>query len=229
MNGNLAAWKLVFSLLCIFSVCARTNSLYKHWLLVSDSVHVLKSHWSLINAPLPRINSWTVFPYFYLFYPLLLSACENVCTSYLFIFPLSHLSLPFWLTHGVCNLNTHTANRAMLWLPVPAIGEEVSCAIRGAYPAGDQRTHNPITHPGSSLDPHYHLPWRDLLGQMIGTPHLPTPIPHPLVSLGTLADTQGYDYKHLFTRLTYIGLYSSSLKTNYYIAIVHADQYEQLP
>lgn len=61
---------------------------------------------------------------------------------------------------------------------------------------------------------------------MIGTPHLPTRIPHPLVSLGTLADTQGYDYKHLFTRLTYMALYSSPL--NYYIAIVHADQYQQL-
>lgn len=40
--------------------------------------------------------------------------------------------------------------------------------------AGDQYPHKPITHPCSSLDLHYHLPWRHLDGQMIG-PHLPSP------------------------------------------------------
>lgn len=45
---------------------------------------------------------------------------------------------------------------------LPEEEEEVSGAIRGAYPAGDRRARNPITHPCSSLDPHYHLPWRGL-------------------------------------------------------------------
>lgn len=41
--------------------------------------------------------------------------------------------------------------------------------------AGDQYPHKPITHPCSSLDLHYHLPWRHMHGQMIGSPHLPSP------------------------------------------------------
>lgn len=103
------------------------------------------------------------------------------------------------------------------------VGKEVSGTIRAAYPARHQRVHNPITHPCSSLNAHYPLPWRGLLGQMRNStplPPQPTLHPHP-ISPGTLVDTQGCDYKHhLFSRLTYPGVHSSLLKTN----IIHRAQ-----
>lgn len=51
------------------------------------------------------------------------------------------------------------------------------------------------------------------LDRWLEPPHLPTPTPPPTSPPGTLADTQGYDYKHhLFSRLTYPGSYSSLAK-----------------
>lgn len=163
------------------------------------------------------------FPHLFLFVLSLYFLCwGNVPTSNLFHLP---SGTPVCLMNDTCNPNAHAKPGAALGLSVPVLAEEVSGAIRGAYPAGDQqRAHNPITHPCSSLDPHYHLPWRGLLGQMIGTPHIPTS--PPPVSPGTLAHTQGYDYKHhLFSRLNSSWLVFIPAKDKI-LSAVRPDQYE---
>ncbi len=125
-----------------------------------------KSHRSLITANItPPQASFLSCPPLFLFVLPLYPLAVHV-PFYLSTFPPAHLPLPFCLIHGTCNLNTHTYTKwSCAVTPCPSYSwGEVSGAIGGAYPAGDKRAHNPITHPCSSLDPHYHLPWRDLLG-----------------------------------------------------------------
>lgn len=131
---------------------------------------VLKFHSSMTPHDPPSLNC---HPLFLCFAPHILSEYGAVNILCVFTFPLAHLLLLFCLTHDTKEpKHTHTTwNHAVILRP-QLLGEEVSSAIKRAYPAGDQRAHNPITHPCCSLDPHYHLPWRGLLGQMIGTPHL---------------------------------------------------------
>lgn len=158
---------------------------------------ILKKKISHQKWPLWHFNSWIILPCMY----FLERFAPPTCTP-----TVAHLSHTWRLQP-----KRYKQNEPLLRFP--ATGKEVSGTIRAAYPARDQRVHNPITHPCSSLNAHYPLPWRGLLGQMRNSP--------PQISPGTLVDTLGCDYKHhLFSTLTYPGLRSSLLKTN----IIHCAQ-----
>lgn len=98
----------------------------------------------------------------------------------------------------------HTAN-VVLWHR--CLGCQRRC------PATDPHARNPITRSSGALVPHYHLPRRRLTWTDDWNSTSPTTDSTAHVSSsGILADTRGCDYKHIFSRLTYPGLYSIHTK-----------------
>lgn len=87
-------------------------------------------------------------------------------------------------------------------------------SYRGEGPARNPRAHYPITCTCSSLDRLLSSAVAGLAWTDDGNSSSPNHSSPPTSPPGTLAETRGYDYKHhLFSRLTYPGLYSSLQKT----------------
>lgn len=139
--------------------------------------------------------------------PSLLSSFYSYRSYFYFILPLfSPLRRHTCFIHDACDLvMLINQTGGELWLNVSATGEKVQ---------QETRVHNPITCTCSSLDPLLSsaavgLAWTDD-GNSSSPNHSSPPTSPP----GTLAETWGYDYKHhLFSRLTYPGMYSSLQKT----------------
>lgn len=137
--------------------------------------------------------------YFYLFFPVIFWLCAPFFTFYAAT-PASYMM--------------HATNSCTYTKRGRAVTQRLSYRREG--PARNQRADNPITYTCGNLDPLLSsasegLAWTDDGNSSSPNPHTP-----PTSPPGTLAETRGYDYKHhLFSRLTYPGLYSSPLKTKW--------------